>query len=283
RSQNHRLPILELTRANFGPERSTSTESGRFSFEAAARARLISSAFSSCVPCDMLMRTPFAPAVSSASITPGSRDAGPSVARIFAFLIVNVSPEFECYLIQPRYYCRNATSIRLKLQTKCFPQQPLFATNSNCGPEKKHNKRHQQCGPVTHRDAGCDQHSEHPCVDRMTHETIRAFRRKFVIRNYSGRDTPLLAQRFYCRHYDEDGNDRRDNCDDPEEERQSFAERNEGANEWTTYCPDDGVRQSLQKDSGNRTSVSLAIRRCRWFLAQDKRQGEHKPAHHDHH
>src|SRR5215475_11650573 len=42
--------------------------------------------FSSCVPCDMLMRTPLAPAAISFSIISGSREAGPSVIRIFAFL-----------------------------------------------------------------------------------------------------------------------------------------------------------------------------------------------------
>src|SRR5215213_2028426 len=42
--------------------------------------------FSSCVPCDMLMRTPFAPAAISFSTMSGSREAGPSVIRIFAFL-----------------------------------------------------------------------------------------------------------------------------------------------------------------------------------------------------
>jgi hypothetical protein len=34
----------------------------------------------------MLMRTPFAPAASNASINTGSREAGPIVARILAFL-----------------------------------------------------------------------------------------------------------------------------------------------------------------------------------------------------
>src|SRR2546423_3332600 len=70
----------------FGPERSTSTESGRFRRSAAARARRIASACSSCVPCDMLMRTAFAPAASSDSTTAASREAGPSVASILALL-----------------------------------------------------------------------------------------------------------------------------------------------------------------------------------------------------
>src|SRR5215216_4387892 len=42
--------------------------------------------FSSCEPCDMLMRTPLAPAAISFSTISGSREAGPSVIRIFAFL-----------------------------------------------------------------------------------------------------------------------------------------------------------------------------------------------------
>src|SRR5215470_15494817 len=46
----------------------------------------MSSVFSSCVPCDMLIRTPLAPAAISFSTISGSRDAGPSVIRIFAFL-----------------------------------------------------------------------------------------------------------------------------------------------------------------------------------------------------
>jgi hypothetical protein len=36
----------------------------------------------------MLMRTPLAPAASNASSVAGSRDAGPSVARILALLII---------------------------------------------------------------------------------------------------------------------------------------------------------------------------------------------------
>jgi hypothetical protein len=37
----------------------------------------------------MLIRTPFAPAASNASRVAGSREAGPSVASIFALLIVS--------------------------------------------------------------------------------------------------------------------------------------------------------------------------------------------------
>src|SRR5689334_5319454 len=59
---------------------------GFSSFAAAARARSMSCVFSSWVPCDMLMRTPFAPAAISFSTISGSREAGPSVIRIFAFL-----------------------------------------------------------------------------------------------------------------------------------------------------------------------------------------------------
>src|ERR1051325_4376675 len=46
----------------------------------------MSTVFSSCVPCDMLMRTPLAPAAISCSTISGSRDAGPSVIKIFARL-----------------------------------------------------------------------------------------------------------------------------------------------------------------------------------------------------
>src|SRR6476659_8982324 len=46
----------------------------------------MSRVFSSCVPCDMLMRTPLAPAAISCSTISGSRDAGPSVIKIFARL-----------------------------------------------------------------------------------------------------------------------------------------------------------------------------------------------------
>src|SRR4030095_8088961 len=47
----------------------------------------MSTVFSSCVPCDMLSRTPFAPAAISCSTISGSREAGPRVIRIFARLI----------------------------------------------------------------------------------------------------------------------------------------------------------------------------------------------------
>src|SRR4030095_4233891 len=46
----------------------------------------MSRVFSSCVPCDMLMRTPLAPAAINCSTVSGSRDAGPSVIKIFARL-----------------------------------------------------------------------------------------------------------------------------------------------------------------------------------------------------
>ena len=46
----------------------------------------MSRVFSSCVPCDMLMRTPLAPAAISCATVSGSRDAGPSVIKIFARL-----------------------------------------------------------------------------------------------------------------------------------------------------------------------------------------------------
>jgi hypothetical protein len=71
----------------FGPERSTSIESGRPSFAAASLERLILSACSSWVPCDMFMRTALMPASISASIADCVLVAGPRVAKIFAFLI----------------------------------------------------------------------------------------------------------------------------------------------------------------------------------------------------
>src|ERR1043166_7009718 len=48
----------------------------------------MSRVFSSCVPCDMLIRTPFAPASTSCSTISGSREAGPMVIKIFARLKV---------------------------------------------------------------------------------------------------------------------------------------------------------------------------------------------------
>jgi hypothetical protein len=85
-------PFLSTPVLIFGPDRSTSTESGRLMRSAAARARVMVSACSSCVPCDMLMRTAFVPAAKSDSISPGSRDAGPSVASIFALLTPHPLP-----------------------------------------------------------------------------------------------------------------------------------------------------------------------------------------------
>jgi hypothetical protein len=70
----------------FGPERSTRIASGRPTFFAASRARAMSCAFSSCVPCDMFMRTPLAPAEINFSMVSGSRELGPRVISIFAFL-----------------------------------------------------------------------------------------------------------------------------------------------------------------------------------------------------
>src|ERR1051325_3334340 len=64
----------------------------------------MSSAFSSCVPCDMLMRTPFAPASISCSTISGSREAGPSVIRIFARL-KSFSPVLFSRDLQSRFDC----------------------------------------------------------------------------------------------------------------------------------------------------------------------------------
>ena len=60
--------------------------SGRPIFLAVSRAVAMSSAFSSCVPCDMFIRTPLAPAAINFSTTSGAREVGPSVISIFAFL-----------------------------------------------------------------------------------------------------------------------------------------------------------------------------------------------------
>ena len=57
---------------------------------AASRERFMLAACSSCVPCDMLMRTALMPALIIASMVAGVFDAGPSVARIFAFLIRSI-------------------------------------------------------------------------------------------------------------------------------------------------------------------------------------------------
>src|SRR5713226_8533600 len=129
----------------FGPARSTSTASGRFIFSAAARARAMSFAFSSCVPCDMLTRTPSMPAASIASISFGSREAGPRVARIFALLIdLVVSGKSK----QKRYHRRHAPRVSIEFRAERSPQELLFAAHANYGPNCVHDDRNQQPNPV---------------------------------------------------------------------------------------------------------------------------------------
>src|SRR6185503_1829987 len=77
----------------------------------------MSTAFSSCVPCDMLMRTPFAPAAISFSTISGSREAGPSVIRIFAFLKVETRQDDIKELVfslQSRQRCRDMRPCRIR-------------------------------------------------------------------------------------------------------------------------------------------------------------------------
>src|SRR3954464_2205148 len=105
----------------------------------------------------MLMRTPSAPAASIASNTCGSREAGPMVASIFAFLMcrgracpcpfflicraglvpahsfsnAGQGPALPLQSNQKRNYGRDSARVLIKFSCKHFSQELLFAAHAN--------------------------------------------------------------------------------------------------------------------------------------------------------
>src|SRR5712664_1490650 len=121
----------------------------------------MSAAFSSCVPCDMLMRTPSMPAANIASNVCWSRDAGPIVASIFAlFKIVLSAPHAVAagpLSNQERNDCRHLVRVVFKLCTEHFTQQFLFTAHANGGAHSEHDNREQETKPVADCQASCQQ------------------------------------------------------------------------------------------------------------------------------
>src|SRR5258707_10209929 len=111
----------------------------------------MSSAFSSWVPCDMLMRTPSTPAANSASITLESREAGPMVASIFARLKMDLSKE-------KRHYGRNFAGIGFELLAESFAQKLFFAAHAHYRADGEYYDRYEQPDPETDCQAGRQQH-----------------------------------------------------------------------------------------------------------------------------
>src|SRR5207253_10412714 len=97
----------------------------------------MSCAFSSCVPCDMLMRTPSTPAASSASITFESRQAGPMVANIFARFKIAFSEN-------QRHYGRNSAGVGFKFLAERFAQELFFTVHSHRRADDKYDDAYQQ-------------------------------------------------------------------------------------------------------------------------------------------
>src|SRR5580765_5040687 len=133
----------------------------------------MSSAFSSCVPCDMLMRTPSAPAASIASKIFGSREAGPIVAIIFALLKTVLSVPESAVSNQVRYYGWNRACVLIKFSAKHFTQEFLFTAHANDRADGENNDRDHQPKPMTNGQSGRQKHAEHARVDWISHHTIR--------------------------------------------------------------------------------------------------------------
>src|SRR6266545_2987327 len=105
----------------------------------------------------MFMRTPFEPALSSSSITAWSREAGPSVARIFALPILSRFKPGSLtaeHLIQARNDGRHVSRVVFKLFPKSTTQQFFLATHSNYRANQEDDQRRKQRYPVAHRQTG---------------------------------------------------------------------------------------------------------------------------------
>src|SRR5947208_6294552 len=149
----------------------------------------MSAVFSSYVPCDMLMRTPSAPAASMASNVCGSREAGPIVASILARLTM------QSILNQQWNHGTNFSRVQIKLTSKHLAQEALFAAYANKGTYGKHDYRQHKSNPVTNRQSGRQQHPKHSRVNRITHETIRPLCYQLVSFDHARCQAPLLPKR----------------------------------------------------------------------------------------
>src|SRR5436190_5896418 len=103
----------------------------------------MSASFSAREPWDMLMRTPFTPALSNASITPGPRVDGPSVARIFAFLNNAISS-----LVDAGNQRRHTAFVIIELVSKFIAQETLFDADTNYRASEENNNCDCQTDPV---------------------------------------------------------------------------------------------------------------------------------------
>src|SRR6185369_200536 len=100
----------------------------------------------------MLRRTPSTPAASIASSTPGSRDAGPIVAKIFAFLTIDV----HCRPFWPAplsndvgNHGRHSARVFLELFAEGLAQQGSLSPDANRSADTEYYQTDRQTYPMT--------------------------------------------------------------------------------------------------------------------------------------
>src|SRR5436190_2440712 len=159
----------------------------------------MSASFSACEPCDMLIRTPFTPAARRASMTAGSRVAGPSVARIFAFLntdflVVVRHLNGHSSLVQTRNQGYYLTLVLIEFRSELFAQQSFFTSHADDSANKENDESGNQSGPMTDSQTRRQQHAQHSNVNRMAHKAIGTIGCQFVTLDQPGGDAPLFSQ-----------------------------------------------------------------------------------------
>src|SRR5712692_2285477 len=271
----------------FGPAKSTSTASGRFIFSAAARAILMSPAFSSCVPCDMLTRTPSTPAANSASITFGLRDDGPSVASIFALLktplVSTTCVSGWVVSNQKRNDGRDLAGVLVEFRAKRFAQKVFFAAHANGRADCEHDDCCQQCHPMADGQTRGQQHAEHSRVNRVAHHTIGTRSNQLMSLNQARRNAPFLAERL-SGSKSEPGRTDGERCDDHE---QNDLSRHSHSNNWRKMralrAPGKTITHTLQNDAHQRAARAFPVGRTLRLVAEDQKDcSKAKPGeHHD--
>ena len=107
-------------------------------------------------------------------------------------------------------------------------QKSFFIAHANHRTDCKYDNCNRQSDPMTNRQAGRQQHAEHPGVNRIAHYSIRTLGHQPVAFNQSRRHTPLLAERLSGSKSEQGRSDSERQNDCEQNDLSGHSDRNDG-------------------------------------------------------